>query len=309
MRKVVSTLCAVLLVLVGEAQQDPQYSQYMFNQIGINPAYAGTHDALSANLFYRSQWTGLPGAPTTEVFNMHAPLKGERVGVGLQIVGDQIGPVKTTTVLTTYSYKIKWGRGYLNFGLSAGIIDHVIDYSKIDYKDQSDPFAGSNMGTVGKMLPTFDVGLYYHNKSFYLGYSITHINQPVYGTVKDSLTGSVGAVLKAHNFFTLGKVWVLNDNLVFRPSLMLKYVGGAPASLDLDASFLIHKALWLGLTLRTGGAIVFIAQYNISDRLKLGYAYDLTINALSTVARSSHEIFIGYDINVFKTKTLSPRYF
>jgi type IX secretion system PorP/SprF family membrane protein len=301
-----SWLCLAVAVY---AQQDPQYSQYMFNQVGINPAYAGTKDVLSANLFYRDQWNGFPGAPTTEVFNMHSPLRGNRVSLGLQVIGDQIGPVSTTSFLSTYAYKMHVGKGHLSFGLSAGLMDRVIDYSKIEYKDQSDPYASSSLGKVGKMIPTFDFGVYYYTKSFYVGYSITHLNQPAYGSIKDSVTGTVSAVLKAHQFITLGKAWVLNDNLVFRPSLLIKYVAGAPASIDLDASFLIKNTLWMGITLRTSGAIVGIIQYTISERMKIGYAYDLTISDLSAYGRSSHELFLGYDFNIFKTKTLSPRYF
>ncbi len=295
------------VVFVACAQQDPQYSQYMFNQIGINPAFAGTRDVLSANLFYRNQWTGFPGAPTTEVFNMHSPLRGDHVSVGLQIVGDQIGPVGTTSILTTYAYKIKTRKGHLSFGLSAGVIDHVIDYSKIEYKDQTDPYA--NLGSVAKIVPTFDVGIYYYTKSFYVGYSITHINQPPYGSIKDSATGTVNALIKANQFFTLGKAWQLNENLVFRPSVLVKAVTGLPWSIDLDAGFLIRNALWLSTTLRSSGAIAFIVQYSISSRLKIGYAYDLTISDLSSYARSSHELYLGYDLNLYKTKTPSARYF
>jgi len=302
----VSTLALLLPVGLLHAQQDPQYSQYMFNQIGINPAYAGTRDVLSANLFYRNQWTGFPGAPNTEVFNVQAPVKGDHIGLGLQVVGDQIGPIKTTSFLTTYSYKFKLGKGHLSFGLSAGLMDQVIDYSKINYKDQSDPYA--SLGTTGKMLPTFDGGMYYYTRDFYIGVSFTHLNQPAYGSIKDS-AGVIHAALKTNTFFTLGKAWALNDNLVFRPSVLLKYIGGAPGSIDFNFSFLIRKALWLGTTLRTGGTVSFIAEYNFANRLRIGYAYDITVSKYSAYGRSSHELFLGYDLNLYKSRTLTPRYF
>jgi type IX secretion system PorP/SprF family membrane protein len=307
MKKIECILFVFLLPLVTFAQQDPQYSQYMFNQLGINPGYAGSRDALSMNLFYRSQWTGFPGAPTTEVFNIHSPLKSNHMGLGLQVIGDQIGPVKTTSALATYAYKIKLGKGRLSFGLSAGMIDRVIDYTKINYKDPGDAAAG--MGVVGKILPTFDFGLYYYTRNFYIGYSATHINQPAYGTLKDSATGVLGAVLKLHSFFTIGKAWVLSDNLTFRPSLLFKYVNGAPPSIDFDLSFLIRKKVWLGMTLRSAGALVGIIEYNVTDKLRIGYAYDLSFGATSVYAKSSHELFVGYDFTIFKSKTLSTRYF
>ncbi|HXC03291.1 MAG TPA: PorP/SprF family type IX secretion system membrane protein, partial [Bacteroidia bacterium] len=142
-----SVLC--ILCLPALAQQDPQYSMYMFNQLGINPAYAGTRDVLSASMFYRNQWTGFSGAPITEVFNIHAPLRNDKAGVGLQINEDQLGPAKTTSVLATYAYRIKLGKGKLSFGLSGGLMDQVIDYSQIAYKDASDPFA--TLGAQGKL--------------------------------------------------------------------------------------------------------------------------------------------------------------
>jgi type IX secretion system PorP/SprF family membrane protein len=308
MKKVIAFVFLSLLAMYAAAQQDPQYSMYMFNQLGINPAYAGTRDALSANLFYRNQWTGFDGAPITEVFNIHAPMKNERVGVGFQVNGDQIGPSKTTSFLATYSYKLKLGKGKLSMGLSGGLMDQVINYSLIDYKDKSDIFA--NMGSVGKVMPTFDFGLYYYTKSFYIGFSSTHINRPAYNSsVKDSVGKIINGIVASHNFFTIGKVWVLNDNLTFRPSLLIKMVAGAPGSVDLDASFLIRRVLWLGMTIRSAGSLVWIAQYQVNDKLKVGYAYDLNYAGVGLYARSSNELFLGYDLNIYKTKTLSTRYF
>jgi len=307
--KKIKVLCIVLfLATIAAAQQDPQYSMYMFNQLGINPAYAGTRDALSANLFYRNQWTGFEGAPVTEVFNVHAPLRNEHVGVGLQIAEDQLGPTKTTSVMATYSYKLKLKRGKLSFGLSGGLMDQVINYSLIDYQDKSDAFA--NMGTVGKMMPSFDFGIYYYTKSLYIGYSATHINSPQYAiSTTDTAGKAVRALIMSHHFFTIGKAWVINDNLVFRPSLLFKVVAGAPGSLDLDASFLIKKTLWLGLTVRSSGSLAVIAQYTIHDKIRIGYAYDINYAGIGLYARSSNELFLDYDLNVFKAKTLSTRYF
>jgi type IX secretion system PorP/SprF family membrane protein len=307
MKRNISLIAFICLGLTAFAQQDPQYSQYMFNQIGINPAYAGTRNALSANLFYRSQWTGLQGAPNTEVFNLHTPALGGKLGLGLQFVGDQLGPVKTTSFLSTYAYKIQLGKGHLSFGLTAGLIDRVINYNKIDYKDQTDIYSG--LGTGSKILPTFDFGLYYYTKTFYLGISETHLNQPAYGIVKDNANGEIDAILKIHTFFTCGKAWELNDNLVFRPSVMVKYLAGAPVSIDINASFLIKQKVWLGAAVRSGGAIVGIVEYNVTSQLKIGYAYDMTLSALAALGQSSNELFLGYNFNIFKTQTLSTRYF
>jgi type IX secretion system PorP/SprF family membrane protein len=280
---------------------------YMFNQIGINPAYAGTRDALCATMFYRNQWAGLPGAPKTAVFNMHAPLKAKKIGLGMQLVSDQIGPVKTVSILGTFAYKVRLPKGYLSFGVTAGLIDRVINYSTIDYKDQTDTYAGLTAGS--KIIPTFDFGMYYYTKNFYVGLSQTHLNQPAYGLVKDSTKGEINAILQPHTFLTIGKAWLLNENLVFRPSLMLHYVAGAPLSIDLNVSFLIKSKIWLGVSGRSGNAMVFIVEYNISERLKLGYAYDMTFNPLASLSKSTNELYIGYNFNIFRTQTLSTRYF
>lgn len=306
MKKISVLLLLCVLTLVAHAQQDPQYSMYMFNQIGVNPAYAGSRDALSANLFYRNQWASFPGAPKTMVFNIHAPLRNDKMGLGFQVVSDQLGPTKTTTILATYAYRMKLKKGHLCLGLSGGIADQVIDYSKIEYKDLNDTYA--SMGTVGKMLPTFDFGVYYYTKSFYVGLSATHLNQPAYSSVKDS-SRAINAILKSHRFVTIGKAWTLSDNLVFRPSLIMKVVSGAPASFDLDACFILKNVLWLGVGIRSGGAAMAIVQYNITDKLRVGYAYDITLSGIKTYTGGSHEIFLGYDFDIFHTKTLSPRYF
>ncbi|MFI5151395.1 MAG: type IX secretion system membrane protein PorP/SprF [Bacteroidia bacterium] len=308
MKSFCTALLLIFLNVSVSAQQDPQYSMYMFNQIGVNPAYAGTVDALSSVFFYRNQWTGMEGSPVTEVFNIHTPIRSERMGVGLQFVEDKLGPTRTTSVLATYSYKVKLRKGKLSFGLSGGLMDQVIDYSLIDYKDKTDAFA--SLGSQGKAMPTFDFGIYYYTRSFYIGLSFTHINQPAYnGFVKDSASRTVYGMIRKHNFITIGKVWVLNDNLSFRPSLLLKTVNGAPGSLDLDASFLVRKVLWLGLTLRSAGSLAFIAQYTIQDRIRIGYAYDWNFAGIGVYAPASHELFLGYDLNIYKSKTLSTRYF
>lgn len=288
------------------AQQDPQFSQYMFNPLMINPAYAGSRENLSFALFVRDQWTGFPGAPKTQTLSVHSPLKNKKMGLGLNIVGDQIGPKKSTAILGTYAYRIKLGKGKLSFGLRGGLVKYDINWAEVDFKDQTDNYAMN--GVDSKTLPTFDFGMYYYGKSFYAGLSVNHLNEPVYGIKSDS-SGSDQAMLRKHSFLTVGKAFILSENVVFKPSFLIKTVEGAPGSLDVNASFLINKTLWLGASLRSGSGIAFIFEYNITDKFRAGYAYDLTMNKLKYHSQGSHEIFIGYDFNIFQTKTLSPRYF
>ena len=155
------------------AQQDPQYSQYMFNQMAINPAYAGSKEALSATAFIRSQWTGIEGAPKTETFSIHGPLKKKKVGLGFSAIADQIGPKKSFGVLGSYAYRIQIKNGFLSMGLRAGVYQYTYNWADIKYKDQADIYNTNN--STSKIVPTADFGLYYYTNTMYIGYSITHL--------------------------------------------------------------------------------------------------------------------------------------
>lgn len=296
----------VLLAFLPAAygQQDPQYSQYMFNQLVLNPAYAGSKEALSSSLILRNQWVGLDGAPKTVTFSIHAPLKKKKVGLGMSIIGDQVGPVKSIGLLGSYAYRIPIGNGRLSFGLRAGIYDYSYNWADITYKDQNDIYNTQN--TTSKIVPTADAGIYYYTNTLYTGLSFTHL----YNGRLTSVSNADGddAVLSPHMFFTLGKSWSLSDKLTFAPSLVVKAAKGAPVTADLNACFLIKERVWLGASFRTGYGVVALVQFQLTDKLKLGYSYDIGLNKIGRYGGGSHEIMIGYDFNIFRSKMLSPRY-
>jgi type IX secretion system PorP/SprF family membrane protein len=297
-------LLAVVSVNKTMAQQDPQYSQYMFNQMAINPAYAGSKEALSASAFIRSQWTGIDGAPKTETFSIHGPLKKKKVGLGFSAIADQIGPKRSIGVLGSYAYRIQIKNGFLSFGLRAGVYQFVYNWDDIKYKDQADVYNTHN--STSKIVPTADAGLYYYTNTLYLGFSATHL----YNGRLTSVSNQNGddAKLSPHLFFTIGKAWSLSDNLIFNPSLMVKAAKGAPSTYDVNFSFLLKERIWLGLSYRSTYGIVAYAQFNITDKFKLGYSYDYGINKIGRAGGGSHEIMLGYDFNISKSKMVSPRY-
>lgn len=291
-------------ILKVNAQQDPQYSQYMFNQMAINPAYAGSKEAVSSAILLRSQWTGIEGAPKTETFTIHGPLKKKKVGLGFTVIGDQIGPKKSIGALGSYAYRIPIKNGKLSFGLRAGIYNYTYNFADITYKDKADVYNTGESRSV--IVPTADAGIYYYTNTMYLGFSATHLYN---GRITDvSTQNGDNAKLSPHFFFTFGKAWALSDKLIFSPSFVLKGAKNAPYTGDLNLCFLIKERIWLGVSVRSAYGVVALVQFQLTDKLKMGYSYDLGLNKIGRAGGGSHEIMIGYDFNIFKSKMLSPRY-
>lgn len=293
------------------AQQDPQYSQYMFNQLAINPAYAGSKEALSAVMDLRKQWINMPGSPQTGSLSFHGPLAAKALGLGGHMVAESIGPTSWTAAYLDAAYRLKLGKGKLSLGLSGGFVNYRLDVAKLDYKDGSEP-----IGSYTGQRTAFDVstGFYYYSPSFYIGGSITHLNKP--NLYKDASTVNLGGTnknvtlffnLDPHSFLYLGKGFKVNDNLVFSPSVMLKGVAGQ-GQMDLNFNFLLKQKMWLGISLRSGYGIVALFQLYVTNQFKVGYAYDQGLNRIGLIGQSTHEIMLSYDFTNLKTKMLSPRY-
>lgn len=296
-----------MFALVGAkqifAQQDPQYSQYMFNQLVINPAYAGSKEALCMAFSNRNQWVDMPGAPKTNTLFLHGPLRSRKIGLGGYVIQESIGPKKWTGIYGDFAYRFKLGKGKMALGISGGYNRYVFDLSKLEYHDPTETFS-SNTITPGAL--DFSTGFYYNSRSFYIGGSITHLNKS-----KLDLGGNSNAQysLQRHSYLYLGKGWQLNDNVVFNPSVLFKADGRSRSSqFDLNFNFLLKQRLWLGMSLRQGYGVVFLAQCLVTDKLKLGYSYDRGFNKIGTYGKASHEIMISYDFSVFKSKMISPRY-
>jgi type IX secretion system PorP/SprF family membrane protein len=308
MKKIILFLAvlAPLFAIESNAQQDPQFSQYMFNPLSINPAYAGSRGVMNGAILLRSQWVGFDGAPKTQAVSLNMPTKKGRVGLGLEILADQIGPKKTTGAYLDYAYRLPLGKGKLAFGLGAGIMSYRVDWNLVDYKDQGDVYNALSVTSITK--PDFKFGMYFNNKKFYVGYSLTHLNQEAYYTVQDSLTFT--AKMSLHGFFAIGRAFQLGDNVTFSPSIIIRQTKGVRQNnADLNLNFRIREALWVGVGFRSEKSIVAMAQYNITQNFKVGYSYDMTMSKLSSYQSGTHEIVLGFDFNIFQSQVLSPRFF
>ena len=290
------------------AQQDPQFNQYFFNPLGINPAYAGSRGTLSAVAVHRSQWVGFDGAPTTQTISVHSPTSSKKMGLGFQLTNDQIGPKNTIAISGVYAYKIRLGKGKLGFGLRATLYNYVFDWDKIEYADGTN-FSTLNRGTETFMTPSFDFGMYYNDKKNYIGLELTHINEGKIGVQSDNINIENTVNQEAQIIFTAGKVFRFNRNVTFRPSILAKTATNQPAFIDVNASILLREKLWLGISYRRGYGAVAIIEYNFSRLFRVGYSYDISTTDLGRENGGSHEIFLGLDFNVFKSRIISPRYF
>jgi type IX secretion system PorP/SprF family membrane protein len=284
------------------AQQDPQYSQYMFNQLSLNPAYAGSREVFATNLIYRNQWTGIEGAPVTASLTVQRPLRKKKIGIGAEILSDKLGPRNNSAVLFSYSYRIPFVKGKLSFGLRMGIYNYVFDWNKMDYQDKNDVYYTPNIGTrESKITGTGDFGMYYYSRTFYWGMALNHLNQ---GKISES---TFDAKQSIHFFMPIGKAFEVG-NTVVNPSLLIKATTNAPAQVDVNINVLLKERLWLGLSARTDYGFVALSQFQINDKLKVGFSLDHGINKIGTVGKRTFEIMLGYDINIHGTKMIMPRY-
>ncbi len=284
------------------AQQDAQYTQYMFNGLVLNPAYAGSREATSITAIYRNQWVKMPGAPKTLSASVHTAV-GEKNGVGLMLESDQIGAHSRFSLYGSYAYRLLLGEGKLSLGVQAGILNYSSDWSKVNnIKDADDP---NFVGQDSKLLPNFGIGAYYYLERFYVGASIPHL---LNGALDDLEKTSV---YDRHYFLTSGAVFDISPAVKLKPSILIKSVpSAAPISADLNLSFLIQDALWVGGSYRFGDAVALLMEYQFVNGLRLGYSYDFNISNLNSYNRGSHEIMVGWDLNPQSPeKILSPRFF
>jgi len=294
--------------LLSKGQQDPMYTQYIFNLQTINPAYAGSWQDIGVTALSRDQWLGIQGHPTTQTFSFQTPLRSERVGLGLNIVNDNVGLEKTLSVNLDYSYQILLSElTTLRFGIKGGFMNYsnnLTGYTQ--YSDnQADPLYQVNI--KNRFMPNFGFGLYLSSQKYYLSLSLPEIVQGNYqqGTASSANTSAQ----VRHLFFAGGLVFELSDNVKFKPTFMTQAVAGAPFLYDISANFLISEKFWIGGMYRSGDAVSLIAQWIINRKLRFGYAYDFTTTDLQKFSNGVHEVMISYEFSWSKRKYVSPRYF
>lgn len=285
-----------------DAQQATLYSQYMFNPFTINPAYAGSRKAFSAVMLYRNQWLGMEGAPRSSSLSIHTPLEGKKVGLGFNIINDKIGPTNNLGLFGTYAYRLTLGDGTLSMAIRAGTYRYQLDGNAIEYKNV-DKFTGASI--AGSFIPSFDFGLYYYTKTLFGGLAINHVTG---SKVHFDDVRGLSTQLARHFMLNFGYAIILNKNLIFKPSTLIKYTASAPVNYDINMSVLLKETFWLGVSYRSSQDLIFITEFNITNILRAGYSFDLGLNSLQEFNNGSHELFIGADFNIGQpAQQISPR--
>ena len=306
------------LVLVGlvalsyraRAQQDPMYSQYMFNSLAINPAYAGSRNVLSATALYRSQWTGVEGAPKTGTFTLDAALDDRRIGLGLLIYSDRLGITNTTGAAGSYAYRIRMSRASLSFGIQGSIQQYRANFTDVRLNNNSayDPAFANNSN---KILANFGTGVYLNSDKFYVGLSALNLlaNQITSNSNSEKGNNSERSGTRPHLFLASGFVFTINDDFKLKPSMLIKGVSGAPVEADLTSTLWIKDVIALGAQYRTNADVSGLLEVQATPQVRIGYSYDHSTTELKGFNSGSHEIMVRFEFGASRNKILSPRYF
>ncbi len=302
MKKILFTLAALIMFGSVWAQQQIMFTQYMFNQSFLNPAYTGIHDGVSISAIAREQWLGFEGAPNTQLLSIHSPIGFSPVSLGGMVVRDQIGATTQYGAYFSYAYRIRMSNGTK---LSLGVQGNMTQYSQRFSTDAgADPtLAGANQ-TVYR--PNFGTGVMWHADRFYVGLGVPHIlNQAFDPNNPDS-----DSDLIRHYFLSAGYVFGINEQFLIKPNFLLKAVDGAPLQVDMNVNVLLRKILWVGLSYRSLDSFDAVVQLQVGPRLQVGYGFDFfTTTELSQVNSGSHELMLNYVIQLPRTKIKTPRYF
>lgn len=288
------------------AQQDSQFTQYMYNTGTINPAYTGTRGIMEITSLYRAQWVGLDGAPRTFNLTGGTPV-GERIGLGISFIQDNIKPSEESTISADFSYTIPVNdRLKLSFGIKAGINLLNIDYGLLNL----DPGSSDNVfqfNVDNRLTPIIGAGVFLYSEKWYMGLSVPNMLE----TTHYDVSTISNATEKAHFYITSGYVFDLSDNVKFKPAVLGKFTSGAPAAIDITANFLFNEKFTLGVAYRFDAAMSALAGFQITDKILIGYAFDYSTTKIANYSSGSHEIFLRFELNKFmnRCKCVSPRFF
>ncbi len=304
MKKILFPFVFCIALSQAWAQQDALYSQYMQNPLTINPAYTGIYNMFSATAISRWQWVGMDGAPQTNILTAHSSIANNKLGVGAIILNDRFGISNNTEAQATLAYKIRLSDSedkVLSFGMQGGLINYNFNYADLRLKDGEDPnFANARLSST---QPNVGAGVFYKGEKWFAGLSVPKMLNSSFDDGRTSDTQ-----YKRHFFLTAGYL-VDFTTVQFKPSFLLRYVNGAPVSVDLNASFLIKDILWLGASFRYLNSTVFMAQIQLTDMLRLGYALDLPATSVIKTSYGSHELMLNIDLKLLKSHDIGLRYF
>lgn len=323
--KKITLIMTVLAILsfpfVLKAQQEPYNTMFAFNKLPINPGYTGGKDVLSIRAVYRHQWVSLPGNPQTTNFNVHSPLKMNRIALGLSVINDRLGATNMTHLNTSFAYRIPFKNdSKLSFGISAGMMIFNSKLTELDAIDIGDPLLTQNLKGV---RPNLGAGIYYYGSKYYVGISIPNMVPVGLFDKGDIVSGNMrlqqltSLLIMGGYTFEIGK----KKNFWIQPQLLLKYMPNSkyelPLEVDANIMFTLYQRVGLGITYRTGIADPFqnresvdaMAVFYLPKDITIGYAYDQTISKVKTYNKGTHEVLLGYDVNWKKKGIRTPRYF
>ena len=305
MRKSILKFVILMVGFVGFAQQDAQYTQYMYNTINVNPAYAGSRGVLSVFGLYRTQWVGIDGAPDTGAFSVNTPIENSNLGLGLSFVNDRIGPTSENLISADVSYTIPTSETYkLSFGVKGTANLFSLDENKLDVKDKND----TALLSYNYFSPNVGAGIYFHSDKLYLGLSVPNILETK--RFKNTDTDDISLYVERMNaYFIGGYVFDLSPTLKFKPAFLAKAVQGAPLQLDVSGNFMFNDKFVLGGAWRWDAAASLMAGFQITPGLFAGYGYDLETTKLRKYNSGSHEVFLRFELYSKPEKIVSPRFF
>jgi type IX secretion system PorP/SprF family membrane protein len=306
-----ATVCTSALAY---SQYDAMFTQYMFNEMFINPAYAGSKDAMSATLLHRQQWVSFPGRPVTTSFSLHGPIQNDKMGVGLSILNEKVGVLNRNLIYGSYAYRMKLdAKSTLALGLMGGLDNQMNKFATLKVSNDgsmpADPQFAQN--TPNAMAPNFGAGLYYNTQSFYAGISIPRM---VDNTIRFNPNGATikttrVAAERFTYYLTGGYLFKLNEDLQLRANAMLKAVKNAPSQIDLGANFLIREMFWAGLGYRSNSSVSVLLGMQVNKQFLVCYSYDYGVNKIQRYSQGSHELVLNYLFSFTGRKIVTPRYF
>jgi type IX secretion system PorP/SprF family membrane protein len=301
----------ILSINTIRAQYDAMFTQYMFNEMFINPAYAGSKEALAVTALHRQQWVSFPGRPVTTTFSMHGPLFNNKMGLGLSVLNEKIGVLTRNMIYASYAYRIKTGKtGFLSFGLQGGAHIQSANYSNLKNVTNSADVQ-LNQNITPSVLPNFGGGIYYYADKFYAGISVPrfaddNIRLNSAGKVDKTLTFNTS---KFHYYFTVGGIVDIADGLKMKPQLLVKAVQNSPIEFDPNLNFLIKEKLWLGASYRSYADISGIVGYQFSPQFLASLSYDYALTKIQKYSAGSFEVALSYVFGFKAKKIATPRYF
>jgi len=307
---ITALVLSLVSIMAATAQQAPMYTHYMDNTLVVNPAYAGSRDALTVTAINRIQWVGFDGSPVTQSITIHSPLTNEHIGLGFSVLNDKIGPTNTTAVAVDYAYRFNLTENSkMSFGLSVGMNVFQANLNTLQLDLQNDQVFLTDINN--RIMPNIGFGAYYSTERFYAGFSVPNLLENSYSEIAQTSSSTLIGKEQRHYFFIAGSMIRLSDNLEFKPTTYIKVTSASPVEADLTASFVIQKRFLLGAMVRTGDALGALVGFDVTDQFHIGYSFDWSYG-LQTFRynQGTHEIVLRYDFLLPNRKQIhSPRNF